>query len=118
MTNELLLLFFIIFVLLISFTYDNGRMGLPPTFLARKDAVKSICLVDGLSKGSPENKVGGLGGGTRIWLSANYKKYVYNSFFHELYHSIDSNDNDVNPDPADRSWRALNRKGFKYLHER
>ena len=93
-------------------------MGLPPTFLARKDAVKSICLVDGLSKGSPENKVGGLCGGTRIWLSANYKKYVYNSFFHELYHSIDSNDNDVNPDPADRSWRALNRKGFKYLHER
>ena len=97
-------------------------LALPPAFLARKEALKTIYLVDALAVGNPAHGVSGVASGTTIWLSArsSHRVHVYHkygAFFHELYHCIDRNDNSVNPDPEDQSWRALNATGFKYAAE-
>ncbi len=98
-------------------------LALPPAFLARKEALKRIYLVDGLCVGEQKIKRAGCASGTTIWVNARasnevYVQHVYNVVFHELYHCIDDNDNSVNPDPEDRLWRALNVDGWKYAAER
>ena len=97
-------------------------LALPPAFLARRQALRTIYLVDTLAS-DPEHYVGGVACGTTIWVNASqvrdeHDNDTYNVVFHELYHCIDYNDDAVNPDPEDRSWRALNADGFKYAAER
>ena len=91
-------------------------LALPPSFLSRREALKSIFLTEDLAHGSPEHKIAGLSGGNTIWLCASGRN-LYCTFFHELYHCIDCNDDTVNPDPEDRNWRALNSTTFKYFAE-
>ena len=61
--------------------------------------------------------VGGLAGGGVLWLNYNYKDIWKNIFFHELWHLVDQNDNNVN-DPKDEEWRACNPEGYLYACER
>eukprot|EP00949_MAST-11_sp_MAST-11-sp1_P003802 g3802.t1 len=98
-------------------------LALPPAFLARRQALRTIYLIDTLASGDPEHYVGGVACGTTIWVNASqardeHDNDTYNVVFHELYHCIDYNDDAVNPDPEDRRWRSLNADGFKYAAER
>ena len=52
-------------------------LALPPSFLSRREALKSIFLVEDLAYGNPEHQIAGLAGGNTIWLCASGRNLLH-----------------------------------------